>query len=266
MSWTLLALTLTACGPQPASVTIQGLDQAPKEGDRIELSAQVLDGAGAELADQEIAWAVTPTEAAQLDGQTLVVSAEGPLSVTASVGEVLSTVDVVVQAAIVGEYERETYPLKGMRLRIGDRGGDLVAEITRPPNDDDEARAWSNERRVAALDAKQKKALDRNRTLQDYVAALDTKSVRCNAEYFAVGLHKLRDFKRVGDTEWEAQSLGSGEVEVKPDVEACEKAEMSFDSTMVISLQPDGSLEIRDIASADESTGARQRWVAVESP
>lgn len=260
---TLLAV-LVGCGPTPTSIELSSPVDALKEGSALQLQASVLDAEGQPIPDATLAWEVAPPEAARLEGDSLQLLKEGTATLVAQTGDLRQEFALTIHSPLVGEYERKTQPLKGMRIKVQPHGKGLVAEITRAPSDDEDSRAWDLEDRLSNVDPSSRKKLERNKQLMAYLKLIIAKENRCRAEAFAPGLHKLREFDRTGPSEWEARSLGSDPTETDPEVQKCEDYDLQFRSTMVVELRPDGALEVRDIASADASTGARQRWEPVE--
>jgi hypothetical protein len=256
-SFGVLCLILTACGADPADVTIGGLDGVVKQGDSRALTAEVKDADGAVMADVELVWTL---DGNPLTGNTVTFSDEGSHTLKVSAGPVSAQVALAVASPLTGEWERQSHPLKGMKMRIGARGEGLAAEITLAPPADDEARAWDLETSLARMTKEQKTLIDRSAEAREFVNAISEKAVRCNGFYFAEGLLKFKDISRIDGERWEAKSLHRGGVINDPDVAACEATEMSHDSTMEFVLSEDGSLSIQDIANADEATGSRQQW------
>jgi hypothetical protein len=256
----LLCIFLTACGADPADVTIRGLDGVVKQGDSRVLTAEVKDADGALMADVELAWTL---DSEPLADNTAIFSDEGSHIVRVTAGRASAQVVLAVASPLTGEWERQSQPLRGMKMRIGARGETLAAEITLAPPANDEARAWRLENTLSLMTKEQKALIDRDATVRKFVNAMAEKGARCNGEYFAKGLLKFKDISRIDADRWEATSLRRGPVTNDPDVAACEATEMLHDSTTEFVLSKDGSMSIQDIANADEAAGSRQLWAYV---
>ena len=145
---------------------------------------------------------------------------------------------------MLGEFERDTPPLKGMRIRIRNLGGALVGEISKGPDVGAAAvtamvEFWSNR--------------------QDISPDAIPKIVECSGEHFGVGLRKLNNIRRLDAGTWETESLTLVPAALLNLDKPCPGATASWGKG-TLARSADGSFVYQDIASTDRSVGAKQHW------
>ena len=243
---------LMGCSAVPASISVTGLPASVPEGTAIPVAVSALDRSGTVLPTVDVTWTVTPEGGASRAGNVVSFPKEGTVEFLWTAGEVSKRQQVVVLSPLIGEYERESQPSKGMRMRFRTLGGRVVAEITQPPEISDESTKWISDTFFASVKAPAAEKLKYAR-----------KVLECRAERWAVGLRKLDDVRRMETGTWEAQSLtvttSGAYIPGKP----CPKEGAPSYMTTTIEREPDGVLVFAMTTSADEKMGAKQRWKPV---
>lgn len=243
---------LMGCSAVPASISVTGLPASVPEGTAIPVAVSALDQSGTLLPAVDVAWSVTPEGGASRAGSVVSFPKEGTVDFLWTAGEVSKRQQVVVLSPLIGEYERESQPNKGMRMRFRTLGGRVVAEITQPPEISDESTKWISDTFFASVKAPAAEKLNYARKLTE-----------CRAERWAVGLRKLDDVRRLETDTWEAQVLSIAESVPSIPGKPCPKKGDSSYKTATIRREPTGVLVFAMTTSADETMGAKQRWKPV---
>lgn len=131
-------------GMIPASVSISGLPALVEAGDSFTLRADAQGLAGAEIPEPDALWATSDPSIAMVDGGAVQALAPGPVSITATVGSVASTLILTVAepsvariAVIPGTVRTEPGTRIRLRADLEDRRGNRLERDVRWASDAD---------------------------------------------------------------------------------------------------------------------------------
>ena len=243
---------LMGCSAVPASISVTGLPASVPEGTAIPVAVSALDQSGTLLPAVDVAWSVTPEGGASRAGSVVSFPKEGTVDFLWTAGEVSKRQQVVVLSPLIGEYERESQPLKGMRMRFRTLGGRVVAEITKPPEISDESTKWITDTLLASVKAPAAEKLHYAR-----------KVLECRAERWAVGVNKLDGVRRMETGTWVAQGQPTNTPGAVIPGKPCPKEGAPTYMTTTIEREADGILVVMVPTIMDETLGAKQRWKPV---
>lgn len=241
------------CSSVPADIRVSGLPLSIPEGTATPVEVSALDKKGTALPAVDVAWTVTPEGGASRAGEIVSFLKEGIVEFRWTTEGISRIQQVVVLSPLIGEYERESQPAKGMRIRFRNLDDRVIAEITRPPTVNEESAKWHNDQYyeswILPAAEKQKRA---------------QKSLECLAGDWAVGLRKMDDVRRLKADTWEAQSLTQqGAVTDGPGATCSKEGRPHSYASTTIKREADGTLVVVVPTITDESRGAKQRWKPV---
>jgi hypothetical protein len=236
-------LVMIACGPSPASIELNGLPDAPVEGQSATVTAVVKDKEDNPIEEIDVAWKFEPQDSLQHVGNQLTFSKEGAASIQMTVGDLQVSKDISIGSPLVGVWQRTTQPFKGMEVEFKYLGPKLIGEIKTAPPINDEATQWRVE--TFFSDVKGYKNI-------------------CFSGWFGSGLRKWEDINRLDNTIWEVKSLAAQPPKegIHPD-KPCPAPIMDYNKMVVTMASPD-TLSLRDQKNIDVNSGTSQTWTRIK--
>jgi hypothetical protein len=118
-------------------LAMDGIPDEVREGEAVHLSASFEDESGVKSPAANVSWSVVPPEAGRIEQSKLVPLGEGSLEIVGVAkeprGEGRCSRTVRVRSALLGEWERQSEPYKGLRISIQSGADGMKGVVTTPP-------------------------------------------------------------------------------------------------------------------------------------